>query len=79
MSGVRDDQGIVHVPSDGYEDGLGKNNGDPWYALCEVVDEAQPVGRPFTFVKKAWNEADVVNEKVNCMACIAVVKEALKE
>jgi hypothetical protein len=75
MSGIKDDHGIVHIPSDGYEDGLGKNASDPWFALCEVWEERFGTQTP-TFSRR---ESEVVDERPNCIACLAVLRDALRD
>lgn len=71
MAGVKTEDGVVHVPSDGYDDVLGVRHA-VWFALCDVV-----AYRPLYEPSRRWKEADFVDEHVTCLECIGHVREAL--
>jgi hypothetical protein len=75
MSGIKDDNDVVHIPSDGYEDGLGKNDTDPWFALCEIWEEKYGTNVP-SFSRK---NSEIVDERPNCISCLAVLRDVLRD
>jgi len=74
VKGLQDNRGVVHIPTDGYEDGLGKDASDPWFALCQI--EAMYSDDPCPTV--TWTNEDVREATPNCMACLAVDLEELR-
>lgn len=70
LKAVKDEFGVVHIASDGYDDGLGKPNNDPWFARCEVS-----VGFGFGVTWTSTRFYNLVDEQPNCMACLAVVRD----
>lgn len=73
MAGVKTEDGVVHVPSDGYDDGLGVPPNSPWYALCDVAEMNRTLFEP----GRQWKESDIVDEHVTCLECIGYVREAI--
>ncbi len=76
MSGLRSEDGLVHVVSDG-------PSPSRLFALCDIV---QLVHRPnlngdsFSYVgapSRNWGPGDVVDAIPSCLACIVVVREAI--